>query len=223
MASLAAIPDAYRLTFEDWLRLPDDGIRYEVIGGELFGEPPPTWRHQLIATELLFQLRTYFGAGFRGRIATAAGLRLSNEDIVKPDLVVFLEEHHDRIDESAVAAGPPDLTVEILSPGTAGRDLCEKRALYERSGIPEYWIVDPVAETIQVLAFTGGTYLEVDLYQRGNTLLSPLLQGIEIPILEIFSLAKSGDSRIPEMRNECCLSVEPTASRLSEIGQGHES
>jgi Uma2 family endonuclease len=186
MASLAAIPDAYRLTFEDWLRLPDDGIRYEVIGGELFGEPPPTWRHQLIATELLFQLRTYFGAGFRGRIATAAGLRLSNEDIVKPDLVVFLEEHHDRIDESAVAAGPPDLTVEILSPGTAGRDLCEKRALYERSGIPEYWIVDPRAQRTQVLTLVGGAYREAGLYRSGDTLVSPLLPGLEIPVIEIF-------------------------------------
>jgi Uma2 family endonuclease len=186
MSLTAPVPASYRLTFEDWLRFPDDGKLYEVIGGELFVGPSPTWRHQLIGTELLFRLRTYLGPGSRGRVASApAGVRLSDEDVVEPDLVVILEEHRERIDESSVA-GTPDLVVEILSPGTAGRDLRVKRALYERSGIPEYWIVDPVAETIQVLALAEGSYREAGLYQRGDTLLSLLLPGLEIPLSEVF-------------------------------------
>src|SRR5947209_3473624 len=131
MTPTARVPATYRLTYEDWLHFPDDGKLYEVLGGELFVSPPPSWRHQLILTELLFRLRNYLGQGARGRVASApAGVRLSDEDIVEPDLVVILEEHRDRIDESSVA-GTPDLVVEILSPGTAGRDLLDKRALYE--------------------------------------------------------------------------------------------
>lgn len=186
MAPPAPVPATYRLTFEDWLRFPDDGNLYEIIEGELYVGPPPIWRHQLIATELHFRLRAYLGMGSRGRIAAEAGIRLSNEDVVKPDLVVFLEEHRERIDEAAAAAGTPDLVAEILSPGTAGRDLRDKRALYERSGIPEYWIVDPVAETIQVLVLAGDAYREAALYRRGDTLVSSLLPGLEIPVAEIF-------------------------------------
>ncbi len=186
MTPTASVPATYRLTFEDWLRFPDDGKLYEILGGELFVAPTPSWRHQLIVTELLFRLRTYLGAGSRGRVATApAGVRLSDEDIVEPDLVVILEEHRERIDESSVA-GTPDLVVEILSPGTAGRDLGAKRALYEHAGIPEYWIVDPKAATIQVLALADGAYREAVLYRRDQTLISPLLPGLEIPLAEIF-------------------------------------
>jgi Uma2 family endonuclease len=137
--------------------------------------PHPSWRHQLIATELHFRLRVFLGSESRGRIAAKAGVRLSSEDVVKPDLAVFLEEHCDRNHEGSAAAGTPDLVVEILSPGTAGRDLRDKRALYERSSIPEYWIVDPVVETIQVLTLARGTYREAALYRRGDALVSPLL------------------------------------------------
>jgi len=186
MALPAPVPATYRLTFEDWLRFPDDGKLYEIIGGELFVGPSPSWRHQLIGTELLFRLRTFLGSGSRGRVAAApAGVRLSDEDVVEPDLVVILAEHRERIDESSVA-GTPDLVVEILSPGTAGRDLRVKRALYERSGIPEYWIVDPAAETIQVLALAEGAYREAGLYRSDQTLTSPLLPGLEIQLAQIF-------------------------------------
>jgi Uma2 family endonuclease len=190
MTPTARVPATYRLTFEDWLHFPDDGKLYEILGGELFVSPTPSWRHQLILTELLFRLRNYLGQGSRGRVASApAGVRLSDEDIVEPDLVVILEEHRDRIDESSVA-GTPDLVVEILSPGTAGRDLGVKRALYEQAGVPEYWIVDPQAETIQVLALARDAYREAALCRRGDTLLSPLLPGLEISVAEIFSSAE---------------------------------
>lgn len=186
MTPTARLPATYRLTFEDWLHFPDDGKLYEILGGELFVSPTPSWRHQLILTELLFRLRNYLGQGARGRVVSApAGVRLSDEDVVEPDLVVILEEHRDRIDESSVA-GTPDLVIEILSPGTAGRDLGAKRTLYEHAGVPEYWIVDPKAETIQVLALSGDAYREAALYRRGDTLLSPLLPGLEIPVAQIF-------------------------------------
>ena len=88
--------------------------------------------------------------------------------------------------EDSALDGAPDLVVEILSPGTAGRDRGAKRAVYERFGGREYWIVDPVAATIRVLALTDGAYREAGLYRRDQTLVSPLLAGLEIPLATVF-------------------------------------
>lgn len=187
MAPPAPVPATYRLTFEDWRRFPDDGNLYEIIEGELFVSPPPTLRHQRIGRNLLRFLDRYLEVRSRGEIFYApAGVRLSDEDVVEPDLVVLLREHADRAADDAYVLGAPDLVVEILSPGTAGRDLGSKRALYESAGVPEYWIVDPVGATIQVLALEEGIYREAALYRRGDTLISPLLPELEIPVSEIF-------------------------------------
>lgn len=113
------------------------------------------------------------------------GIRLSDEDVAVPDLLVVLTENLHRIEEQCIG-GPPDLVVEILSPGTAGRDLGAKRALYEQSGVPEYWIGDPVAETIEVLSLVSGRYVRFGLFGRGDILRSPLLEGLEIPVSEVF-------------------------------------
>jgi Uma2 family endonuclease len=187
MSPSAPVPATYRLTFEDWLRFPDDGKLYEILGGELFASPPPTLRHQRIGRKLLRFIDRYLEESSRGEIFySQTGVRLSEEDVVEPDLVVVLSEHSDRAGDDAYIAGAPDLVVEILSPGTAGRDLRGKRTLYERSGVPEYWIVDPVSATIQVLALVGDAYREAALYRRGDTLVSPLLPGLEIPVAQIF-------------------------------------
>jgi len=187
MSPTAHVPATYRVTFEDWLRYPDDGKLYEVIEGELYVSPPPTFRHQRISRKLLRAIDTYFGERSSGEVFYApAGVRLSDETVVEPDLVGILREHSNQILEERYFDGAPDLVVEILSPGTAGRDLGAKRTLYERAGVPEYWIVDPVAATIQVLALEGGSFREAGLYRRNETLVSPLLPGLEIPLSKVF-------------------------------------
>lgn len=186
MTSTATVPATYRLTFEDWLRYPDDGNLYEILGGELFVAPTPTSQHQRIVRKLLRVLDSYCETGARGEaFCSPLGVKLSPEDIVQPDLMVVLREHSARIEKAAIV-GSPDLVVEILSPGTAGRDLGHKRGLYESFGIPEYWIVDPVAETIEVLALAGRAYRHSGLYRSDQALLSPLLGGLEIPLAQIF-------------------------------------
>lgn len=174
------------LTYADWLEAPEQDGLYEILAGELILTPSLTLSHQRIMGELLFAIDSHLRLSSRGKVfPVRTSVRLSNEDIVQPDIVVVLAEHYDRLEELCIG-GPPDLVAEILSPESAERDRGAERALYERSGIPEYWIVDPKATTVQVLALVGNTYREAALYRRGDTLRSALLPGLEIPVYEIF-------------------------------------
>ena len=84
-------------------------------------------------------------------------MQFSDHDIVQPDLVVVLAEHSERITPTKLN-GPPDLIVEILSPSTASTDLTLKKQLYERAGVPEYWIADPDTKTIDQYILQGDRY-----------------------------------------------------------------
>lgn len=185
--SSAHVPLVYRLTYADWAASPDDGLRREIIGGELFVTPPPAIKHQRISREIEFRLLNYLREGDRGEVLNApVGLRLSDEDVVEPDLVVVLTESRATIGEQAIF-GAADLVVEILSPGTAKRDLFVKRALYESSGVREYWIVDPEGRTVEVLRLDGAVYVRFGIFEREHTLTSSVLAGFELPLPKVFS------------------------------------
>lgn len=186
MIEPVAPPHAYRVNFDDWLQTPDDGRRYEILGGEFFVAPPPNLLHQRISKNLFLKLSQHLEATATGEAFYApVGVKLSEENVVEPDLVVVLEENRHRIGTQAIE-GPPDLVVEILSPGTAGRDLGPERALFERGGVPEYWIVDPEAATVEVLSLAGGAYRRIGLFGHGESLRSRRLVGLEIAVEAVF-------------------------------------
>ncbi len=173
------------MTYADWLRLPDDGRLYEIIDGELLVSPPPSIRHQRISRRLVLQLGQLLGESGPAEVFDApVGVRLG-DDVLEPDLVIVLREHADRIGEQVIE-GAPDIVIEILSPGSAKRDLGAKRAVYQSAGIPEYWIVDPESAAIEVLALERGIYVRVALLRRGDTLRSRILESVEIQLSTIF-------------------------------------
>lgn len=176
----------YLLSAEDWLQFPDDGRFYEVVEGELYVSPPPTTEHQRIAGHLYTMLRRHLEATSQGEVLFApVGVRLSEHDVVEPDLVVMRAEHAERVRDRWIE-GPPDLVVEILSPGTAGRDLVLKRELYERAGVPEYWIVDPKSRSVEVLHLERGRYGR-DRYANPSDLIrSRTLSGFQVSLEAIF-------------------------------------
>lgn len=180
------VPGSDRLTFRDWLGFPDNGQLYEVLEGELLVTPPPGIEHQRLSRDLGFELLLHLRSNAAGEVLNApVGVRLSDNNVFEPDLLIVLRQHADRISKQAVM-GPPDLVVEILSPGTARRDLGPKRAAYERNGVTEYWIVDPHRESIEVLALSEGTYQRHGLFQQQDTLTSRVLPSLEIDLSRIF-------------------------------------
>lgn len=129
--------------------LPDDGNRYEVVDGELLVTPAPTWEHQGASRKLFLRLHGYLASRSIGEaILAPAGVRFARDRMVEPDLFVvpLIDGRAPRTWEEA---GRLLLVVEVLSPGTAHADRQVKRRLYQRQGVPEYWIVDVDARLVE--------------------------------------------------------------------------
>jgi Uma2 family endonuclease len=132
------------LTYDDLLDMPDDGQRYEIIGGELFVSPPPTWGHQQVIGRLFEVLRDYARETNGGRVVFAPfGVLLGRHDAVEPDLIFLSADRPKVPNEDNTIDYPPDLVVEVISPSSRRKDRVAKMALYARTGVPEYWIADP--------------------------------------------------------------------------------
>ena len=181
---------ATRLTYDDFALFPDDGKRHELIDGEHYVTPAPTTRHQAISQNLAVLLGSFVRSQGVGKIFHAPyDVVLSRHDVVEPDLV-FVSAARLSIITEANVQGAPDLAVEILSPSSRRQDEILKRDLYERAEVAEYWIVDPEAETVKVFrrgergAFERAVLLTL---RDSDTLSTPLLPGLEIPLAEVFA------------------------------------
>jgi len=184
-----ALSSVYHLTYEDWLATADDGVMREIIEGELHVVPPPNLEHQRISRKIEVRLDAYLGTTRSGEVFDApVGLKLSDHDILEPDLLVVLQEGCARLEASAVF-GPADLVVEILSPGSAKRDVGLKRRVYEAGGVREYWIVDPIAKRIEVLSLRSGAYVSDAVHDLDGTLTSPVLPGFALVLRDVFGAA----------------------------------
>src|SRR5215510_3774536 len=140
-----------KLTYDDFLLFPDDGLRHELIDGEHYVTPSPIPRHQLIASNLHWLIRSYLEERPIGVVFFApVDIVLSHFDVVVPDLLYMSNERSREILTHANVRGTPELVIEVGSPGTSKRDETIKLRLYERAGVLEYWIVDPKRDVIRV-------------------------------------------------------------------------
>jgi Uma2 family endonuclease len=147
-----------KLTYSDFVGFPEDGKRHEIIDGDHYVTPSPETYHQSLSFRLGVQLYHQIEEPKRGRVFPAPmDVLLSQVDIVEPDTVVVLEGSRARITQKNIE-GPPDLLVEILSPSTSERDRGLKKSLYERAGVPEYWVIDPRARRLEQYVLEGGRY-----------------------------------------------------------------
>ena len=174
-----------KFTYQDYRNLPESDIRYEVIDGELLVVPSPRFTHQEISRRLEIILSLWVDERGLGAIAHAPLDVVLGDDVVQPDILFVSKERLGIIEEEAVF-GSPDLAVEILSPTTASRDLTQKRALYARHGVKEYWIVDPDAAAVKVLRRGAGGFEKSQILGRRERLTTPLLPELEIDLSRIF-------------------------------------
>ena len=134
-------PAVRRWTYDEFARLPNDGNRYEVIGGELYVTPAPTPLHQKIVTRLIAALDGFCDTHGLGEVFAPIDVLFGEGDYLTPDLVFVALDRMAIVSDRAAEAAP-DLVVEVLSPTTAMRDRGIKRERYARFGVIEYWIVD---------------------------------------------------------------------------------
>ena len=174
-----------KFTFRDYQQLPDDS-RYELVEGVLYLVPSPTLYHQRVLRQIELALWMYVRQNALGEIYFApCDVVLSEISVVQPDLL-FVSKEHIGILTDANVQGAPDLVVEILSPATGQRDLGIKRKLYAMHGVREYWIVDPEAQTVEVLTWTEVGYRTVAVVPKTGTLTSSLLPGLSLNLAEVF-------------------------------------
>ena len=184
---MATAQPAVRLTYEDYCAAPADK-RYELLDGELIMVPAPNTKHQDVQFRLALQLGNWIIKHGLGRAFNPPyDVVLSEHDTVQPDFVFVSREREHLLSGGKNVQGAPDLAVEILSPSSAEQDRGKKRALYGKHGVTEYWLVDPVAETISIHRQRGGALVAADTFSRGQTLRSPLLAGLELRLDDVFS------------------------------------
>jgi len=171
-----------KLTYEDYVGLPDDGRRYEILDGELEVSPAPAPRHQGVSGHLFFILYGHVQERALGRVYHAPiDVILATDSIVQPDLLFVAAGREAIVTERAIE-GPPDLAVEILSPWSDRRDRVAKAALYARYGIRHYWIPDPVARTLEVYEVKGTEYRRVAVHEGAARVRTTLFPDLEIDL-----------------------------------------
>jgi len=175
------------LTYEDYCALPDDGLRYEILEGELSVTPSPSRSHQEFAANLLVVLKQFVTAHGLGTVFMAPfDVILEKTSVVVPDLCFVGRERLEVVTERAVE-GAPDLIVEILSPGTARRDRGEKAQLYARHGVRHYWLADPDARVLETLELDAGRYRETARLTGDARFTPTLFPGLEISLSSLWA------------------------------------
>jgi Uma2 family endonuclease len=178
---LDLLPTQGRWTDAEYLWLTDHTNRYvEFTDGYVEVLPMPTRKHQGILLFLVFAFHAHI-VPLGGKVYfSPLRLRIREGKYREPDLLL-LRSAGDPRGGNRYWLGA-DLTLEVVSEDCPDRDLVDKRADYAEAGVPEYWIVNPLAQTITVLRLQGKTYVEHGVFGRGTTAPSALLTGFAVSV-----------------------------------------
>jgi Uma2 family endonuclease len=177
-----------KLTYDDFVLFPDDGQRHELIDGEHYVTPSPNQIHQIIVGNLHFAIRGYLETHPSGLVFLSPfDVVFTKFDVVEPDLLYISNQRREILTQQNVQ-GPPDLVIEVGSPGTRRRDETIKRRLYERSNVSEYWVVDPDLEVVRIYRREGDGYGRAQELTResGDVLTSPLFPNLDLSLEAVF-------------------------------------
>ena len=177
-----------KLTYADFVRFPsDDGRRHELINGVHVVSAAPSQWHQVVMLRLGHELEKYFEEFRVGWVVPGIDCKFSLFDVLCPDLVV-VQANQQKIWTKRYVKGAPAIVIEILSPSTRRRDRGVKRALYERAGAREYWIIDPDHDeiTVHVLVKARFEKIEVLRARDEDVLSTDILPGFELSLRRLF-------------------------------------
>ncbi|WP_340691145.1 Uma2 family endonuclease [Hydrogenobacter thermophilus] len=174
-----------KYTTQDYEKLPE-GSPYQLIEGELIMSPAPSPEHQRVSIRLSSKLFNLLSKSKKGEVLYApVDVYLNEENAYQPDIVVVLKDGKAKLTERGVE-GPPDMVIEILSPSTAYYDLTEKKEVYERVGVKEYWIVDPKRKAIEVYKNTEKGFELYSKVKGSGKVKSSVIPEFEVELKEIF-------------------------------------
>ena len=177
-----------RMSLDEFLALDETDGKWELDDGVLYIMPTGTRDHQFLHFQIGWHIQNYLNefdelpAHFYQEMTTILSREL--ERAPEPDIVIVLEGRPGIL-ESRWVEGAPDIVIEILSIDR-NRDLVRKRQIYAEAGVLEYWPVDPLNDTVTQLELRDGEYIERTVLGAEDTLTTPLLPGLSIPLTDIF-------------------------------------
>ena len=185
-ATATQTPRRAKMTLDDYLALPEREGIWELVDGVLEKMALPSAEHQHFIGLLQWLIYSHLVAvrPRPGIVFFSVSVALSQFRVAVPDLVyVRMERRH--LLQKIIVSGGPDLVVEVLSQDRA-KDLVRNRRWYAEAGIPEYWILDPVNDTLTILELAGGQYVERTTLGRNDILTTPTIPGLSVPLVELF-------------------------------------
>jgi len=153
----STITSTPRTMLEVYQSLPE-GTLAELIDNQLFMSPSPLYQHQNLLFSISKEISNHLSDKGEVLIAPMDVYLDNHQNAVQPDIIVILNENKNIIDPEGHIHGVPDLLVEVLSPGNKDHDLITKKALYEKFGVKEYWIVDPETKLFMGFKMVNGVY-----------------------------------------------------------------
>lgn len=181
-----AVRPGRKLTYEDFVRFPDDGIRREIVDGEAYVTSAANARHQRLVGHIFYALYDHVRRHGGGEVfVSPLDVLLGEHDIVQPDVLFVADARLDVVTPMNIK-GTPTLAVEVAS--DPRHDRIRKRNLYERAGIAAYWIIDPDADRVEVYRLSRKRYPKPAILEPGDTLTLDELPGFSLDPSELFSL-----------------------------------
>ncbi len=175
-------------TYDYYAALPEDGHRYEIVDGVLLDmTPAPGIPHQNAVLQFSYYLIIHVkNAGIGKVFLSPIDVELTPKKVFQPDVAVVLNARLDRVTTTHIV-GAPDLVIEVASPRTVKLDQTTKRKAYALAGVTEYWLVDPILETIEALSLQNSTYSSLGSFCGDDTLISQVVPTIaEVPVKQFF-------------------------------------
>lgn len=177
-----------KITVQEFLERDDfeDGYLYELIEGEIVKKQAPSPEHQNASTNLVGIFQNHVRPNKLGKVFHAPlDVYFTEIDYYQPDIIFISKSRLGIVTQDGIE-GVPDLVVEILSPGTHRHDRDRKMKVYRRTGVQEYWIVDPKSRLIEVYTLVEGDYEMSDFATENGSVRSKLLDGLSIFLPDIF-------------------------------------
>lgn len=175
-------------TVDDYMALDEEDEQYEVLRGELVVTPAPTVAHQRSLGKIGRQISNHVEAENLGEYLQApVDVVLADDIVVQPDFLYVTAERFDKVYDGHGLTGPPDLVLEVLSPGTVSRDRTIKRQIYADAGVPWLVHVDPEARTVEVFELTDdGHYLLAESASDEDSVAIGLFPDLTIELADVW-------------------------------------
>jgi Uma2 family endonuclease len=175
-----------RVSYDDLAQMPEDGRRYELYDGEVFVVPSPILLHQVVTMRIWRILDDYASQAGGLAVTSPIDIVFSDYDVVQPDIVFMTAASMRTVSLMQPVRQSPDLAVEVLSPSTASNDRGRKMRMFQRYGVPEYWIVDPIKESLEIYRLAESEYELVGTFAGSATMCSAVLPNLTVVPASVF-------------------------------------